>query len=104
MGWFSDQIKKRKENNQIMFENSFNDLAVIKNIVQGEEKDLRGNFICLQLIKYFDLTGADIPYSIEGTVSKIDHLIRNAGVIGRKIKISRGWNLDYPGFIHSERY
>ena len=52
MSWIDERIQMRKENDQIMFENSFNDLAGIKNIVAGEEKDLRGNFICCYLFSY----------------------------------------------------
>ena len=53
MGWFSEQIKKRKENNQQMFEDSFNDLAGIRDNVKGDEKDLRDNFICSQIINAY---------------------------------------------------
>ena len=105
MGWFSEQIKKRKENNQVLFENSINDLAGIKNIVSGDEKDLRGNFICSQLIKYFGINNADIPYHISGTYEKIDYLFKSYDVIGRKIELTRGWNVENrdPILVFSKR-
>ena len=105
MGWFSEQIKKRKENNQVIFENSINDLAGIKNIVSGDEKDLRGNFICSQLIKYFGINNADIPYHISGTYEKIDYLFKSYDVIGRKIQLDRGWNIENrePILVFSKR-
>ena len=105
MSWIDEQIKMRKENNQTMFENSFNDLAGIKNVVQGEEKDLRGNFICHQLIQYFKLNNAEIPYHIDGMTGKIDFLFRSYGVIGRKITLTRGWNVEHrdPILVFSKR-
>ena len=105
MGWFSEQIKKRKENNQIIFENSINDLAGIKKTVSGDEKDLRGNFICSQLIKYFGINNADIPYHINGTYEKIEYLLKSANVIGRKIQLERGWNIENrePILVFSKR-
>ena len=77
MGWFSEQIKRRKENNQEIFENSINDLAGIKNVVSSDEKDLRGNFICSQLIKYFNINNAEIPYHISGTYEKLTYLFKS---------------------------
>ena len=105
MGWFSEQIQKRKEINQNMFEESFNDLAGIKAIVKGEEKDLRGNFICHQLINYFKIGNADIPYHISGTYEKIDFLFKSFGVIGRKITLSRGFNFEHrePILVFTKR-
>ena len=105
MSWFSEQIKKRKENNQIIFENSINDLAGIKNIVSGDEKDLRGNFICSQLIKYFKINNAEVPYQISGTYEKISYLFQSYDIIGRKIELSRGWNVENrdPILVFSKR-
>ena len=94
MGWFSDQIKKRKENNQIMLENSFNDLAGIKNLVEGEEKDLRDIFICSQLTKYFEFNSVEVPNTITGTMKRIDYVTRSGGVAYKKITIARGWNIE----------
>ena len=105
MSWIDERIQMRKENDQIMFENSFNDLAGIKNIVAGEEKDLRGNFICHQLINYFKLSNAEIPYHIDGMSGKMDYLFRLYGVIGRKITLGRGWNVEHrdPILVFSKR-
>ena len=105
MGWFSEQIKKRKENNQIIFENSINDLAGIRSVVSGDEKDLRGNFICSQLIKYFNINNAEIPYHINGTYEKLTYLFKSCDVIGRKIKLTRGWNVENrdPILVFSKR-
>ena len=94
MGWFSEQIKKRKENNQLMFENSFNDLAGIKDIVSGDERDLRDNFICSQIIHYFKLNNVEIPYHLEGTSNKLLYIGKNSGLVGRKVKLKLGWNVE----------
>ncbi len=105
MSWIDERIKMRKEINQEMFEDSFNDLAGIKHIVSGKEKDIRENFICHQLIKYFKLNNAEIPYHIDEISSKLDYLFKLYGVIGRKITLERGWNVEHrdPILVFSKR-
>ncbi len=91
MGWFSDQIKKRKENNQKAFEDSFVDLAGLNN---SEEKSTRENFILLQLSRYFGMENIKVPSKLTEFTDKVRYASKVLGIVARKIILTEGWYRD----------
>lgn len=91
MGWFSDQVKERKANNQKAFENSFMDLAGVNDESAIATRD---DFIIKQLIKYFDCPNFNLPDGLKTLDNKLDYTLKTTGVLSRKIELTDSWNLD----------
>ena len=91
MGWFSDQVKERKANNQRAFENSFMDLAGVNDESAIATRD---DFIIKQLIKYFDCPNFNLPDGLKTLDNKLDYTLKTTGVLSRKIELTDSWNLD----------
>ena len=91
MGWFSDQIKQRKENNQKAFENSFMDLAGLND---SEAKINRDNFIVSQLTKYFDYPDINLPQGLNTLEEKVEYTMKVTGILARKIELTGTWSIE----------
>ena len=91
MGWFAEQLKARKENNQRAFENSFMDLAGLND---AEANATRDDFIVKQLTKYFGYPELNLPQGLKTLSDKIDYTLKNIGILGRKIELTGTWALD----------
>ena len=92
MGWFADQIKQRKEQNQKTFEQSFKTLAGINDSIESASRD---DFIISQLTKYFKYPDINLPQGLNTLSDKLDYTLKNVGVIAKKIELTGTWNLDY---------
>ena len=92
MGWFSDQIKQRKEQNQKAFEDSFQTLAGLND---SNENASRDDFIISQLTKYFKYPDINLPQGLNTLSDKLDYTLKSIGVIAKRIELTGTWNLDH---------
>ena len=82
MGWFEEQVKKRKKLDQKTFELSFMSLAGLhfdnpNNLTRDE---LRDNFAISQILSHFHHQMVDIPTKIKNFNEKLDYAIRQCNI------------------------
>ena len=95
MGWFEEQVKKRKKLDQKTFEDSFLSLAGIRNNKQENLSDetVRDNFVISQILSYYHRQMIDIPSTITNFKDKLSYVLGQNGLEYRKVEL----NDDYVG-------
>lgn len=74
MGWFEDQVKKRKELDAKTFQESFMSLAgLLNNTDNLSEREAVDNFAIKQILAHFRHQMVDIPTSITKFKDKLDY-------------------------------
>lgn len=95
MGWFEEQVKKRKKLDQKTFEDSFLSLAGIRNNKQENLSDetVRDNFVITQILSYYHRQMIDIPSTITNFKDKLSYVLGQNGLEYHKVEL----NDDYVG-------
>ena len=95
MGWFEEQVKKRRDLDQKTFESSFLSLAGIRNKNQENLSDrvVRDNFVLSQILSYYHRQMIDIPSTITEFKDKLSYVLGQNGLEYRKVEL----NDDYVG-------
>ena len=102
MGWFDEQIKQRKINDNQVFEDSF---AKIADAVMGKRTSLHYNdSIYTQdamnlILKYYGFSTADLPNEITDFNEQLEYICRPHGLMRRDIKLKEGFYKDAIGPI-----
>ena len=93
MGWFEEQVKKRKELDAKTFEESFNSLAGIKidNPHNISFEQLRENYAISQILSSFHHPMIDIPVKITKFHEKLSYVLGQYNIDYRKVDL----NADY---------
>ena len=107
MGWFDEQIKQRKRNDDEIFSEAF---AGIADAVLGsrlasaystdEEKaeDAIG-----EILKYYHVKPREIQASVKGLNDRLEFLLRPYGIMRRRVKLEKGWHRDAIGALLTTR-
>ena len=90
MGWFEDQVKRRKELDKKTFESSFLSLAGLqeddpKNL---GEKERRDNFALKQILSHFNQSMVDIPTGIKDFNQKLNYALKQSGIEYRMVELN----------------
>ena len=87
MGWFEEQVKKRKSLDEKTFEDSFLSLAGIRNHKQENLSDteVRDNYVLSQILSYYHHQMVDIPESIENFKDKLNYVLEQYGIEYHKV-------------------
>lgn len=82
---------------QQAFEESFTSIEGIKNIHNQHlsNQKLIERHIIREIRVYFDTEKIDIPPQVEGMINRVDYILKNTGVLQRKITLNGTWFLDY---------
>ena len=96
MGWFEEQVKKRKSLDEKTFEESFMSLAGIKveNKSNLSEQEIRDNFAISQILSYFHHQMVDIPKGITDFNDKLNYALKQADVFYHKVELNETYNND----------
>ena len=95
MGWFDEQIRQRKNNDNEVFSEALFDIAgavsgkkffinindnrkVIKNEIE-------------EILKFYHLKSRELPASIKETDEQLEYLLRPYGIMRRKVELKEGW-------------
>jgi len=95
MGWFEEQVKKRKSLDEKTFEDSFLSLAGIRKEKEENLSDeaVRDNFVISQILSYYHRQNVDIPSSIVSFKDKLSYVLGQSGIEYHKVTL----NDDYVG-------
>ena len=93
MGWFEEQIKKRKQLDAKTFEESFNSLAGIKidNPHNQSIEVLRENYAIKQILSSFHRQMVDIPTSIKKFSEKLSYALGQYGIEYHKVELNESY-------------
>ncbi len=101
MGWFSEQIKQRKNSDNDAFFESFENIA---DAVMGRKvaSAMNYNKAVAQssidiILKYYHIKSIEIPSHIDDVNEQLEYLLRPNGIMRRKVKLEKGWYKDAVG-------
>ena len=90
MGWFEEQVKKRKRLDNQSFEDSFMSLAGLKidNKKNLSEEALRENYAISQILAHFRHQMVDIPTNITNFKDKLNYALKQYDIEYRKVELN----------------
>ena len=101
MGWFDEQIKLRKENDDNAFADSFVNMAgaVMGKRVSAALKDDRvvTKDAIDEIMKFYHVKSREVPDSITDMNEQLEYLMRPYGIARRTVILEKGWYKDAIG-------
>lgn len=101
MGWFDEQIKQRKQNDDDVFADSFVNIAgaVMGSRVSAalnDERQIAKNAFD-EILKFYHVKTREIPDSIKDRNEQLEYLLRPHGIMRRTVTLAKGWYKDAVG-------
>ena len=95
MGWFDEQIRQRKNNDNEVFSEALLDIAGAvsgKKFFAGvnDSRKLIKNEID-EILKFYHLKSKELPDSIKETDEQLEYLLRPHGIMRRNVELQEGW-------------
>ena len=101
MGWFDEQIRQRKQNDDDVFADSFVNMAaaVLGSRVTGSLSDgsAAAKSAIDEILKYYHVKSREVPDNIKDTNEQLEYLMRPYGIMRRTVKLEKGWYRDAVG-------
>ena len=101
MGWFDEQIRLRKLNDEEMFEDSFLDMAgaVMGGKLQAslESSRVKTKNAIDTILRSFHVRTREIPEEVTELEDQLDYLLDPQGIMRRAVKLPPGWYKDAAG-------
>lgn len=93
MGWFEEQVKKRKKLDEMTFEDSFLSLAGIRSEKQKDLSDeaVRDNFVISQILSYFHHQMISIPKNIDNFKDKLTYALSQFDIEYHKVELNENY-------------
>lgn len=101
MGWFDEQIRQRKQNDDDVFADAFVNMAaaVLGSRVTGSLSD--GSAVAKsaidEILKYYHVKSREVPDNIKDTNEQLEYLMRPYGIMRRTVRLEKGWYRDAVG-------
>lgn len=107
MGWFDEQIKQRKRNDDAIFEEAFVGIA---DAVLGSKMsaafisdEAKAEDAIGEILKYYRVKPREVPDSIKGLNDRLEYLLRPHGIMRRNVNLEKGWYKDAIGALLGTR-
>ena len=101
MGWFDEQIRLRKLNDEELFEDSFLDMAgavMGGNLQATLESDRTKTKNAIDaILGYLLVRTREIPDDVQDLNDQLDYLLDPNGIMRRAVKLPAGWYKDAAG-------
>ena len=101
MGWFDEQIRERKKNDEEVFEESFIDIAgaVMGRRVRAALRDERRSSrdAVDEILKFYHLKSRDLPDNIRDPEEMLEYQLRPYGIMRREVALKEDWYRDAIG-------
>ena len=107
MGWFDEQIKQRKRNDDDIFSEAFVGIADavlgsrLSSAYASDEdkaKDAIG-----EILKYYHVKPREVPASVKGLQDQLEYLLRPYGIMRRRVTLETRWHRDAIGAMLTTR-
>ena len=107
MGWFDEQIKQRKQNDDAVFSEAF---AGIADAVLGSRMsaafssdEARAQSAIDEILKFYHLKPREVPDSVKGLNDTLEYLLRPHGIMRRMVELEDNWFTDAVGAMLGTR-
>lgn len=101
MGWFDEQIRQRKQNDDDVFADSFVNMAaaVLGSKVTSSLSDgsAAAKSAIDEILKYYHVKSREVPDNIKDTNEQLEYLMRPYGIMRRTVRLEKGWYRDAVG-------
>ncbi len=101
MGWFDEQIRQRKENDDEIFAEAF---AHIADAVMGKQfsREFRGEGKAVwdavgEILKFYHIKDREVPESVHDINEQLEYLMRPYGIMRRVVTLEKEWYRDAIG-------
>ena len=95
MGWFDEQIKLRKQNDEDLFDEAFVGIA---DAVLGSKMgtaytndEAKAQGAISQILKYYHVKPREVPDTVKGLNDRLEYLLRPNGIMRRNVNLEKGW-------------
>ncbi len=107
MGWFDEQIRLRKQNDDAVFEEAFVGMADAvlgsKMSFAFKSDEAKAQGAIEEILKFYKVKLREVPDSIKGLNDRLEYLLRPHGIMRRNINLEKGWYKDSIGAILGTR-
>ncbi|MBR3879431.1 MAG: NHLP family bacteriocin export ABC transporter permease/ATPase subunit, partial [Clostridia bacterium] len=107
MGWFDEQIKQRRKNDEEQFSEAFVGIA---DAVLGSKMsaafstdEAKAQGAIEAILKYYHVKPREVPDSIKGLNDRLEYLLRPNGIMRRNVNLEKGWYKDAIGAVLGTR-
>ena len=107
MGWFDEQIKLRKQNDEDLFDEAFVGIA---NAVLGSKMgtaytndEAKAQGAISEILKYYHVKPREVPDTVKGLNDRLEYLLRPNGIMRRNVNLEKGWHKDGIGAVLGTR-
>ncbi len=107
MGWFDEQIKQRKKNDEDLFSEAFVGIA---DAVLGSKMsaafstdEAKAQGAIEEILKYYHVKPKEVPDSVKGLNDRLEYLLRPNGIMRRNVILEKGWYKDGIGAVLGTR-
>lgn len=100
MGWFDEQIKQRKVNDDNLVSDSFIHLAdsvLGKKLAAKSMKNQQVQEAVGEILQFYHITPAELPENMSDLNEELEYLMRPHGLMRRKIQLKGTWEKDAVG-------
>ena len=107
MGWFDEQIRQRKQNDDEMFSEAFvgiADAVMGKRVTASLDSDKqRAKTAVDDILKYYHIKPVEVPDSVKDINERLEYVLRPNGIMRRTVKLERGWYKNAVGAMLAVR-
>lgn len=107
MGWFDEQIKLRKRNDEAILEEAFVGMAdaVLGTKMSEAYKSSaeKADGAIDEILKYYKVKPVEVPDKFKNLNDRLEYLLRPHGIMRRNINLEKGWYKDAIGAILGTR-
>ena len=107
MGWFDEQIKQRKKNDEDLFSEAFVGIA---DAVLGSKMsaaftsdEAKAQGAIEEILRYYHVKPREVPDSVKGLNDRLEYLLRPNGIMRRNVNLEKGWYKDAIGAVLGTR-
>lgn len=107
MGWFDEQIKLRKKNDDAILEESFVGIAdaiLGTKMSEAYKSDAeKADSAIDYILRYYKIKPVEVPDNFKNLNDRLEYLLRPNGIMRRNINLEKGWYKDAIGAILGTR-
>ena len=107
MGWFDEQIRQRKQNDDAILEEAFVGIA---DAVLGTKMsaayvsdEAKAEGAIAEILKYYKVKPRPVPESVKGLHDRLEYLLHPHGIMRRNVNLEKGWYRNAIGAILGTR-
>lgn len=107
MGWFDEQIKLRKKNDDAILEESFvgmADAVLGTKMSEAYKSDTeKADSAIDYILRYYKIKPVEVPDNFKNLNDRLEYLLRPNGIMRRNVTLENGWYKDAIGAILGTR-